>query len=58
VVLDTGALDPGNFDDLRWRCLAEQKANLIAAKVPVYSSADKAANALIHLVNYYQRREA
>ncbi|RLC70165.1 MAG: hypothetical protein DRI26_07670 [Chloroflexi bacterium] len=58
VVLDTGTLDAGNFDDLRWKCLAEQKANLVAAKVPVYSSADQAASALIRLISYYQRREA
>jgi len=58
VVLNGGTLDIKDFDDLRWRCLAEQKANLIAAKIPVYSSAGQAANALIRLVNYYQRKEA
>ena len=58
VVLNTGTLNIGDFDDLRWRCLAEQKANLIAAKIPVYSTADQAAGALIRLVKYYQRKEA
>lgn len=58
VVLNTGALNIMDFDDLRWRCLAEQKANLIAAKIPVYSTADQAAGALIRLVKYYQRKEA
>ena len=58
MVLNTGTLDTASFDNPRWRCLAEQKANLVTAKIPVYSSADEAASALIHLVNYYQRREA
>ena len=57
VVLSGGTLDIKDFDDLRWRSLAKQKANLIAAKIPVYSTADQAANALIRLVKYYQRKE-
>jgi len=57
VVLNTGSLNISDFDDLCWRCLAEQKANLIAAEIPVYATADQAANALIRLVNYYQRKE-
>jgi len=58
VVLNTGTLSTKDFDDLRWKCLAEQKAKLVAAKVPVYSSAGQAANALTRLVNYYRRRQA
>ena len=58
VVMNTGTLDMNDFDDLRWKCLAKQKAKLIAAKVPFYTNADQAANALIRLVNYYQRRGA
>lgn len=58
VILNTGALGPEDFDDPRWRSLAEQKANLIAAKVPVYSTADQAANAIMRRVNYFQRKEA
>jgi len=58
VVLNTGNLGIEDFDDLRWRCLAEQKAKLVSAKIPVYDTAVQAANAIIRLVNYYQRKEA
>ena len=58
VVLNTGNLGIEDFDDLRWRCLAEQKAKLVSAKFPVYDTAVQAANAIIRLVNYYQRKEA
>ncbi len=58
VVLNTGALGTEDFDNPRWRCLAEQMANLVAAKIPVYSDAAQAANALTHLVNYYRRKGA
>jgi len=58
VVLNIGNLGIKDFDDLRWRCLAEQQAKLISAKIPVYATADQAANAISRLVNYYQRKEA
>nr|HID58303.1 hypothetical protein [Desulfobacterales bacterium] len=57
VILDTGALNIQDFDHLRWRCLAELKSRLVAAKIPVYSSPSEAANAIIRLVNYYRRRK-
>lgn len=55
VVLNTGTLGVEDFDNPRWRCLAEQKANLIAAQIAVYPTADQAASAIIRLVSYYQR---
>jgi acetyltransferase len=58
VILNTGNLGIDNFGDLRWRCLAEQKAKLISAKIPLYPTAVQAANAIIRLVNYYRINEA
>jgi len=58
VVLNTGTLGVENFDSQRWRCLAERKADLIGAQVPVYPTPEEAASAIIRLVGYYQRREA
>ena len=57
MVLNTGNLSINDFDDLRWRCLAEQNAKLISAKVPIYATAVQAANAIIRMMNYYQRKE-
>jgi hypothetical protein len=57
MVMNIGNLGINDFDDLRWRCLAEQKAKLISAKVPIYATAVQAANAIIRMVNYYQRKE-
>lgn len=58
VVLNTGTLGVENFDNQRWRCLAERKASLIEAQIPVYPTTEEAASAIIQLVGYYQRREA
>lgn len=58
VVLNTGTLGVEDFDSQRWRGLAEQKANLIRAQIPVYSTTEEAASAIIQVVSYYQRREA
>ncbi len=58
VVLNTGTLGLEDFDDPRWRCLAEGMPKLVAARIPVYSSASQAASAIIRLVNYYRRRQA
>ena len=58
VVLDTCTLGVEDFDNPRWRCLAETKANLIEAQIPFYHTPEEAAGAIIQLVSYYQRREA
>jgi acyl-CoA synthetase (NDP forming) len=58
VVLNTGALGLEESDKLRWKCLAEEKAKLLAAGIAVYSTADQAADAIIRLVSYHRRREA
>ncbi len=58
VVLNTGTLGIDDFDKQRWRCLADRKASLIKAEIPVYATHEEAASAIIQLVGYYQRREA
>jgi acyl-CoA synthetase (NDP forming) len=58
VVLNTGTLDADEFDNLLWKCIAEEKAKLLAAGIAVYSTPDQAAHAIIRLISYYQRREA
>ncbi|MDY6893732.1 MAG: CoA-binding protein [Chloroflexota bacterium] len=57
VVLDTGALGTENFDDVRWKCLAQAKTKLLAARIPVYASGPQAANSIMRLIKYYRRRE-
>jgi len=56
VVLNTGSLGIENLEELGWRCLAEHKSKLVAASIPVYSSAAQAASSIMSLVNYYRRR--
>lgn len=58
AVLNTGTLGVDDFDSPRWKGLAERKADLIGAQIPVYSTPKEAASAIIQLVGYYQRREA
>jgi hypothetical protein len=58
VVLDTGTLGPNEFDDERWRSLSAARTKLIAAGVPVYSSAGRAARSIHRLVKYHRWKEA
>jgi len=56
VILNTGTLGIENFDDWRWRFLAEQKTILTRAQVPLYPTIAQAAKAIHHLVAYYRKR--
>ena len=56
VVVDVGSLGIDNFGDAWWRCLAESKSKLLAAKTPVYHTATQAASSIMRLVDYYRRR--
>jgi len=58
VVLDTGPLGPNEFDDERWRGLSEARTKLIAAGIPVYASAGRAARSIHRLLKYHRWREA
>jgi hypothetical protein len=58
AVLDTGDLNPNEFDDPRWRGLSEARTRLIAAGIPVYASARRAAGSIRRLVKYHRWRDA
>ena len=58
VVLDTGPLSPNEFDDERWRGLSEARTKLIAAGIPVYASAGRAARSIHRLLKYHRWKEA
>jgi len=57
VVLDTGAMGPKEFDNERWKSIAEASSKLIDAGIPVYPSSGQAAASIIRLIRYYQWRE-
>ena len=57
AVLDTGALGPNEFDDERWGSLSEARTRLIAAGIPVYASARRAAGSIHRLVKYHRWRD-
>ena len=55
VVLGSGGLPIEEFENWRWKLLAQQRAHLIAAQIPVYPSASRAAKAIRCLVDYYKK---
>jgi acyl-CoA synthetase (NDP forming) len=57
AVIDTGASSPKEFDDERWRGLYEARAKLVAAGIPVYASARRAAGSIHRLVKYHRWRD-
>ena len=44
------------FQDQRWEVLAEQRARLVAAHVPTYSTVAEAAKAVRQVIDYWQAR--
>lgn len=54
AVVDSGYLGIEDFQNERWRFLAQQKSDLIKAGIPVYPSMYTAAGAIRRLVDYYQ----
>ena len=58
AVLNTGPLGIEDFENWRWRLIAEQKSRLIAAQVPVFSSVGQAAETLSRVAQYYQKRKS
>ncbi|MEE4352413.1 MAG: CoA-binding protein [Desulfatiglans sp.] len=58
AVIDTGHLTPNEFDDLRWKSLAEVTPRLIDAGIPIFSNNDWAASSLMSLIQHHRRREA
>ena len=56
VVLNTGALGTDSFEDVRWKSIAEQKARLVEAGVPIFTTASQAAQAIYRVYQYHQRK--
>ena len=57
VVLNTGSLGIKDFEDWRWKFLAEKNSHLISALIPVYPTISQAARSVRHLVEYYRNRK-
>ncbi len=58
AILNMGVFGTQQLDDPWWRGLVDVHTKLMKVKIPVYSRAGRAANALIRLVKYYERRKA
>jgi len=57
VVMNCPPLGIKDFDDWRWRMIAELQSQFVAAQIPVYSTIAQAANTMSLLADYYHRRE-
>lgn len=56
VVFPPPALGGDDLGHWRWKFLAEQRATLVSAQLPVYFSVKQAASALARLIRYYRRK--
>jgi hypothetical protein len=52
AVVSGGKVTSAQFQDWRWKLLAEQQARLVAAHVPTYSTMAEAAKALRQFIDY------
>lgn len=57
VVLSSGDLHSVNQGDWRWKIIAQQQERLVRAKLPVYPTMSRAAQAITKVTAYYQRVE-
>jgi len=57
VVVSGGEVSSDQSGNLHWKVLAEQRARLIDAHVPTYSTVGEAARVLRQVINYWQTRE-
>lgn len=57
VVLNTGSLGIEDFEDWRWKFLAEQNSRLISSQIPVYPTTSQAARAIHHLVELSKEKD-
>jgi len=55
VVLNTGVLSPGDFEDEKWKTLAGMMSKLVARGIPVYSNPNRASRALGRFLKYCSR---
>lgn len=58
VVLNTGSLGIKDFEDWRWRLLAELNSLLVSARIPVYPTIRQAARSIYRLVEYYRKKRS
>ena len=56
AVVTDGKFGSGQFQDWRWNTLAEQRARLVAAGVPTYSTVAEAARAVRQVIDYWQAK--
>lgn len=56
VVVGSGAVNSDRPHLQRWKILAEQKARLVDANIPTYSTMAEAAKALRQFIDYWQAR--
>jgi len=56
AVVTDGKFGSGQFQDWRWKTLAEQRARLVAAGVPTYSTVAEAARAVRQVIEYWQAK--
>lgn len=56
VVASGGKITSGQFQDWRWKLLAEQRERLVAARVPTYSTMTEAVRAIRKFIDYCQAK--
>jgi len=57
VVLSGGKFHLEQFQDWRWRSLADFRSRLVAAHVPTYSTITEAVKAISKFIDYWQKRK-
>ena len=56
AVVNSGEITSDRYQNWRWGFLAEQRAQLVAAHVPTYSTIAEAAKAVRQVIDYWQRK--
>ena len=56
AVVSDGKFNSDQFQDWRWKLLAEVRARLVAAHIPTYSTVGEAAKAMRRFTDYWQMR--
>ncbi len=58
VILNGGLLGIQEFDDWRWRMIAEQQSRFVEAQIPVFPTIGQAANTMRKLADYYEKTKS
>lgn len=56
AVVSSGITGSDRLSHQRWRLLAEQRARLVDAHIPTYSTVAEAAKAVRQFIDYWQAR--